>query len=185
MKRAILIFVLFFISGILFAQNWLLGGDLLFTHDRTSPDITESPDFTRFTLELYFGRYVLKDFAFGVEFGYYCVNLTKTSTKFGPFFEYDFLKLPILSLGLRSSLDYHIYTNSIQDNFSGKSVDVNVNLLLNFFITKNIAIFTQLLGAYFQYQWWEDTVLGTTTNYSRTIFDIALNDLRIGLKFKF
>ena len=116
MKRAILVLGLFFISSILFAQNWLLGGDLLFTHDRTNPDITESPDFTRFTLELYFGRYILKDFAIGGEIGYYCVNFTKTALKFGPFIEYEFLKLPYLSLSIKSSMDYHIYSNSLQYN---------------------------------------------------------------------
>jgi len=69
-------------------------------------------------------------------------------------------------------------------DFSGNSIDFNADLLLNFFITKNIAIFTSPVGAYFQYQWWDDTVLGTKTNYSRTIFNIALNDLKIGIKFK-
>ena len=189
MKKAILILGLFFFTNTLFAQNWLLGGDLLFTYDRTNPDNAESPDFTRFSSELYFGRYIFKDFVIGGEIGYYCVNLTKTSLKFGPFIEYEFLKLPNLSLSVKSSLDYHSYSNSLLNKLSGNSIDFNTDLLFNFFITKSIAIFTSLVGAYFQYQWWDDTVLGTKTNYTRTIFNIdgwaVLNDLKLGVKFKF
>ena len=184
MKRAILIHGLLFIANMLFAQNWLLGGDLLFTLDRTNPDSTESPDFTRFTSELYFGRYIFKNFAIGGEIGYYCVNFTKTSFKFGPFIEYEFLKWPHLSLSIKSSLDYRIYSNSIIDKYSGRSIDFDAFLLLNFPINENLEVFISPVDANFQHLWWDDTVLGIKTNYSRNFFNIALNDLKIGVKFK-
>ena len=189
MKKIILVFGLLFLTNMLSAQNWLLGGDLIFTHDRTNPDSPESRDFTRFASEPYFGRYIFKNFAIGGEFGYYCVDFSSKSLRFGPFVEYDFLRLRYLSLGAKSLLGYHIYFDSILDKFSGRSIDFNTDLLLNFFITKNIAIFTPLIGIHFQGQWWDDTVLGNKTNYSRIITNIdgwpVLNDLKLGLKFNF
>jgi len=189
MKKPFLVLGLFFLTNLLFAQNWLLGTDLIFTIDRTNPKSSESPDFTRFTLELYFGRYIAENLALGGEIGYYCYNLTDTSIKFGPFIEYDFMKLPYLYLGVKSSLDYRIYYNPVQKEYNGSSIDWGADLLLNFTITKNIVIFTSLVGGQFQYKWWAETISGTETNFSRTFFNIdgwaVLNNLKLGLKFKF
>ena len=189
MKKLIFFLELFFLANILFAQNWLLGVDLLFTHDRSNLSRPDSPDFTLFTSELYFGRYLLKNTAIGGEIGYYCLNFTHNSFKFGPFIEYEFLKSPYLSLGIKPSLGYHLYSNSILNEFSGSSIDFDFDLLFNFFLTKKITIFTSLMGARFQYQWWNDTDSGTKTNYSRTVINIdgwlVLSNLKLGLKFKF
>ena len=189
MKKQILVLGLFFLTNSLFARNWLAGADLLFTFDRTHPDSYEAPDYTRLSLDVYAGRYFFENVALGAEFGYYCLNLTKNSFRIGPFIEYDFLRLQYLSLGLKSSLSYHKYFKSIMDKYSGYSIDFASDLLINFLITKNIEIFTSLAGVQFKYLWWDDTVSGTKTKYSRTLFDIdgltVLNNLKIGLKFKF
>ena len=187
-KKSILVFGLIFLTNLLFAQNWLLGADLIYTYDLTNPKSSELPDFTRFTFELYFGRYIYENLAIGGEIGYYCVNLTDTSFRFGPFIEYDFMELQYLSLGVKSSFDYHIYYNPVYNEYNGSGIDFNSDLLLNFFISKNIILFTSLFGAQFQYHW-DYSVPGTETKYSRTIINIdgwsALNKLRLGLKFRF
>ena len=198
MKKLIFILMLLMVTTGLFAQQWLVGGDVTVNYisdTDKSGGTSKNDSWTTIGIDAYFGYYVMPDLAVGLLAGFrnysYDRKLTgntsggTTIIKIGPMMEYDFLNVDFFSLGVFGSLTYWHYSYKNSD-ITDSSVNLNAALHLNFQLTPTFEVYAGFLPLSFKYYWYEiDIGGGYKYEFSQTTFSIDPYYVKMGVKFKF